>query len=109
LCILFFGFHSDYCILSPVFRCFTCATFILHSTWATMAEGASALSEGAFPMQGTSLSGAAERIAEAVWTGVSALTEEAAWIEGRHRVAATRKNAGSAMTAGDLRRIAGTC
>jgi len=92
-------------------------------TWATMAEGASASSEGAFPMQGTSLSGAAERIAEAVWTGVSALTEEAAWIEGsqqtggrqrkriegRHRVAATRKNAGSAMTAGDLRRIAGTC
>ena len=88
-----------------------------------MAEGASASSEGAFHTQDTSLSGAAERIAEAAWTGASVLKEEAAWIEGlrltgerprrgtegRHRLAAKRKNAGSATTAGDMSRIEGRC
>ena len=88
-----------------------------------MAEGASASSEGAFHTQDTSLSGAAEGIAEAAWTGAPASTDEAAWIEGlrltgerprwgtegRHRLAAKRKNAGSATTVGDLRWIEGTC
>jgi hypothetical protein len=47
-----------------------------------MAEGASALSEGAFHTLNTFLSGAAERIVEAALTAARGSIAEAGWIEG---------------------------
>ena len=86
-----------------------------------MVEGASASSEGAFHMLSTSLSGGVEKIAGRGLTGVPALIEEAAsieglrqtggplrgGIEGRHRIGAETRTAGASTSTGRCCRIEG--